>query len=185
MGSEQDMILKVNNRISECRAANRKILNIDKVRYLIWHRILLNDILLSCGDTDAVSIARAFTNKDLGTDGKCPYHIVVLEDGTMEQMLPLTIRGAHARALNGCSWGVAAVGDFRKEPPKPIQMRSIRWLTRALYPINGGLDIGGHTEFDDTTKYKGHDCPGSYFDVATLKDYVKSPVVALDAGIVV
>lgn len=169
------------DRTAECRAANPNntaILLRLAISHLVVHRTDLDTLDPEANpdpvpndQLDGPALALRFANPRLGTAGRIPYHFLLRADEptwTLEQMLPLSARGAHAIGYNWRAIGVAAVGDFRRYPPQPGAYDKLVRLCGLLIPINGGLLTVGHTDLPgaaaDTTKV----CPGSYLPVKPL-----------------
>ena len=138
------------NKIAESNALNNRVLVRESLLYLFVHETSLcipgpdNPEPIQCEDLDGVSLARVFKTMPkpwpdgLGTGGLCPYTFLIRKDksATVEQMLPLFIRGAHAQKYNPVSISVAVVGHFNKEQVLDEQLNKLIQLCVALYPIN-------------------------------------------------
>lgn len=165
--------LSIHNRITACQNANQKVLPQAAVKMLVLHRTDLHvfdpvanphpipDDLL-----DGPALAARFKNKGLGTGGITPYHFLIranTPEFAVEQILPLSLRGAHAAGYNWQSYGIACVGDFRKSPVPEGMWLNLCELMSLLIPINGGLDAAGHSDLpgacpSDPNKV----CPGTH-----------------------
>lgn len=171
---------RVVDRIGECHAINRRALVPASVRYVVVHRISLalktddNPYPIPDHLLDGPALVGRFARPALGTGGACPYHVLVRYDGTAEQLIPMSVMGAHAVNYNGCSWGVACVGDTRKRPLRDRQWEALREVCRRLAVHNGGLDIVGHTSLSNGSHDPGKVCPGEYLSVDALEREVAS-----------
>lgn len=173
--------LFVINRIAECRAVNKnngKILPHSVLSHLVIHRTdldtldpLTNPDPIANALLDGPALALRFNNKGLGTGGLIPYHFLLRADAptwTLEQLLPISIRGAHAVGFNWRGLGVAAVGDFRKYAPPAGQYAKLVQLTALLIVIQKGLITAGHTDLAGASIDSGKVCPGAYLPVKVL-----------------
>ena len=174
----------VSNRVSECRNKNKKVLPRAAVRYLVIHRTDLNTFdpftnprPVPDDKLDGPALAKRFQDAPaahpagLGTGGLTPYHFLIRANAplyTVEQILPLTLRGAHTIGFNWQSWGIALVGDFRKASPPPTQYVNLVSLVAMLLPTNGGLQVMGHTDAPDTSVDPGKRCPGVGLSTAQI-----------------
>jgi hypothetical protein len=74
-------------------------------------------------------------------------------------MLPLLVRGAHARKWNASSWAIAVVGDYNKEDMPP----GIRLLTcqiASVLSVISNMGMFGHSELPESSTDPGKHCPG-------------------------
>jgi len=126
-------------------------------------------------------IVMRFCDLELGTGGRPPYHVHVFGDGRVEQVLPLTIRGSHARGFNWRSIGVAVIGNTDEREIGGVQLYSLIWVLRVLRPLNKGLTISGHTELPGATSDPNKRCPGKYLSMEWVRASVaENPVVSGD-----
>lgn len=172
----------VANRISECLRGMGLPMGRDHVDLLVVHRISLANVGIDDDDLDGPKLANAFaTNEELKptTGGRVPYHLLIKPDGLIEQMLPLSIRGTHAKGYNWRSWGVACVGDFRQRPPAGPQTRALTKLLARLVVLTSDARIVGHTQLDGASADVNKICPGSYL---LLPSIVKQVVEELPAA---
>lgn len=137
-----------------------------RVRHVVVHRTSLRNLGVADVACDAETWAKyAKTHRaKLKTGGKSPYHFLILLDGTIEQALPLGVRGNHAAGYNAESWAAALVGDFRMHPPRPVQWRALVRLCSVLVPHTRGLTIVSHDQVRDPPK----DCPGEGLSLPSL-----------------
>ena len=163
------------NRITECAAPNKRKPDLLHVRYLVIHRISLakkidaNPDPIKDDDLDAAALARVFRNKEMGTGGWVPYHLILNANGRCEQTMPLSCVGAHAKGYNSQSIAIAAIGDFRKHEPPITQMRPLSRECARLVMINRGLTIGGHTrDFPGSSADEDKVCPGPFLSIPKL-----------------
>jgi len=126
-------------------------------------------------------VVRAFRNRDMGTGQRTPYHALVCQDeaGTVEQLIPLSCRGAHAgdnRPLNnreGYNWrslAVAVAGNADERNPTPPQYSSLARVCSEWLPLRpGGLFIVGHTDLEGASSDPNKRCPGQFLSVHALR----------------
>jgi hypothetical protein len=179
------------NRIAECRTVNKRngqVLPRTVLSHLVIHRTDL-DTLDPRANPDPVpnelldgpALALRFNSVGLGTGGLIPYHFLLRADAliwTLEQILPLSVRGAHAVGFNWRGIGVAAVGDFRKYPPPAGQYNKLVKLCALLIPINGGLVTAGHTDLSGASVDASKVCPGSFLPVKVLAGHALATLPA-------
>ena len=148
---------------------------------------------------DSVAAARFFASGPGAryTGGNVPYHYIGTYHG-VDQLLPLDVRGAHARRW-GNAWGIgfAQVGDFRAVPPSKEQWRRAVEVCADLLPglaplpaelrsvlpdaLLWGLPIYGHGEVpacfqSGTGKHQPHGryaCPGRLWDMDDFRTAVQ------------
>ncbi len=97
--------------------------------------------------------------KDIG------YHKLIDAAGTVHDGRPLDQEGAHARGLNGRSFGVCCIGNFENEEPSGEMFDSLKSLITDLcrdyriLPSNilGHCETGSVLNIEITTK-----CPGNH-----------------------
>jgi len=172
----------VTNSTTACARVNGnpgKMMPLVAVRYLVIHRTSLDHYDARANpnpvdniDLSGIQLAEAFANKGLGTGGRIPYHFLVRADSKVEQMLPLTQRGAHAIGYNYRSIGIACVGDYRYQPPTPEVWDQLVRLVAALLPLNGGLMLAGHSDLQGATGDTGKVCPGKHLPIGELAEQV-------------
>ena len=100
------------------------------------------------------------------------YHLVIREDGTIEQGRPLNTVGAHAGSEgNSDSIAVCLTGDFTRQPPAIKQMKSlvelIGWL-KELYSFD--LEVVRHCDLAATQ------CPGNLLPWSELQQALGSHI---------
>lgn len=156
----------ITTKIKESSDGRHHFRQLSSLNKIIIHRI---------GETiglDAASISRWFIHHPVegGTGAEVPYHFVVLKTGSIEQALPISEIGYHARRYNGTSIAIVCVGDFRKYAPTEAQFNSVKNLCAALcQKLDLALPIFGHTELDGASSDKAKDCPGAKFNLPMLK----------------
>lgn len=169
------------NKIAVCRTVNKnngKVLPRSVLSHLVIHRTDLDTLDPVANPNpvpnellDGQALAIRFANAALGTGGLIPYHFLFRADApvwTIEQLLPLSVRGSHAVGFNWRGIGVAAVGDFRKYAPPAGMYEKLVKLTALLIPINGGLVTAGHTDLSGASADANKVCPGSFLPVKVL-----------------
>ena len=167
------------NRIIACRNTNCKILPYAALKFVILHRTDLCTLDLQAnphpienGLLDGPELAERFKNRNLGTAGLTPYHFLIRAndpDFTIEQLIPITLRGAHAIGYNWRSLAVACVGDFRTNYIPHKMWNSLCELLALLIPINGGLDVVGHTDLPGAAADPNKVCPGQHLSPVSAK----------------
>lgn len=151
----------------------------------IRYRKSLNTILfhrLSVAE-DAKEIARWFNihGPSAIRSRFMPYGMVIPRNQpegksvVIEQCFPLNHIGPHAFKMNTASYGIAVVGDFRKEKPTPKQTAACCWIALRLFDklqqtANRDLLITTHGNVNNATSDPnklagGRDaCPGDLFN---------------------
>jgi hypothetical protein len=110
------------------------------------------------------------------TGGRDPYSLLVLADGSIDQLVEIGQVSPHAANANRYALGVAVAGDFRTHAPTEAQ-----WSTCvALAALFGAWDLEsiGHTELPDSTADKDKVCPGSKFSVSELRSVARTSPLA-------
>lgn len=156
------------NRIAECYDGHGATLSM--VEFLVVHHCSLRH--LAPGNPHPIEdhrltgpeLAKRFRDSGLGTGGRCPYHVLILWDGQIEQLLPLDVKGAHVPGYNYRSIAVATVGE--RTPPSRSQRHSLIKVLTALALHSGGARIAGHTQL---VPGAGKVCPHPGLDLATVR----------------
>ena len=170
----------VESRILECYPGGGLPLRHQDVQYAVIHwtslakRVPENPNPIQDGLLTGPLLAQAFRqNALLGTGKRVPYHVLILDDdkGTAQQLLPMSIRGSHARGYNRFSWAVAVVGEGR--PPSPPQRERLVQILAAWLPANGGLRVKGHMELPGASADPNKSCPGPWINPTVLGDEAK------------
>lgn len=88
------------------------------------------------------------------------YHFLILKNGTVWWLNPLTDRVWHAREANAASLGIALHGNFERIPPSPHQAQALRLLKDVLEKeiLRRPLTVKGHA--DVMPKDRPTVCPG-------------------------
>lgn len=105
--------------------------------------------------------------------GADDYHFCINKDGTLKQIVPLTDKGAHAKAFNATTIGIAIFGCFARRMPganyhaTQPQIDTCIALMRSLNALYGNtLWAAGHSQLgtagtDVAQKLvTGYTCPG-------------------------
>jgi hypothetical protein len=158
------------NKITECDDGKPRMREISKIEKVVVHKV--GD---SLGETGP-EIARSFkdTSKYAAgsyTGGEMPYTFIIRKDGTIDQCLPMTDTGPHARKWNSSSVSVACIGDFTKHAPTNEQECALIDLLTAL--AGYGLTIHGHTELPGSSSDPKKQCPGPHLDLNAMRNEVK------------
>lgn len=119
------------------------------------------------------------------------YHLFIPKDGSVQWALGqggfdlgFELRGAHAVGYNARSIGIAVYGCFDLEPegkpqfPKPTnlhptqaQLDTLDVLCRGLQWWLGDIvNLAGHTELPNATRFPGKRCPGRNLDMSKLRE---------------
>ena len=172
------------NRTLVCRqhnANNKKVLPTAAVTHIVIHRTDLcvfdpvaNPHPVPNALLDGPALAERFCNVALGCGGCIPYHFLIRVNAptwTVEQLLPLSIRGAHAIGYNYRSWGIAVLGDFRRAAPPVGQYDALVQLVALLLPAvrPDGLIVAGHTDLPGAAANSKKVCPGSFLPAAKVR----------------
>lgn len=155
-----------------------RALRIDAIETVVVHRLSLardvpqNPRVVDDSRLDGECIADGFIgHKQMGTGGEVPYHVLVRQDATVEQLLPLIQRGAHAIGYNARSWAVAVAGNWDETAmPTHICEAMIDVVaTLAVLPMN----VHGHTELAGASKDPKKRCPGRFVNMDEIREAVR------------
>lgn len=105
------------------------------------------------------------------TGGEMPYTFLVRRDGQIDQCLPVSEIGPHARKWNRPGAGLAIAGDFRKEAPTEEQVLSVSNFC-AIWAA-WGCSIRSHDELDGGSEDKNKACPGALFPADSVKQFAQ------------
>lgn len=179
----------ITDKTEECTTGKEQPLAWERLTYIVIHRVSLARKTKSNPDPipdamlDGPELAKVFRDRGLGTGGKPPYHFLVCQGGTIDQLLPITKRGAHAIGYNAMSVAVAVVGDFRHKTPAPAQEQAIVELCAALVPVKrNGLLIVGHTDVPGSSADENKVCPGAYLSTPDLVRKVRDRLQETQPG---
>ena len=89
--------------------------------------------------------------------------------GGVENPLPESERGAHARAI-----GVALEGNFEREPPGDAQLEALRGLLVEIKLRYPDIVIGGHRQ----VRGEHTRCPGRRFPLKALREWAADGLIA-------
>lgn len=158
-----------------------KRLHIPSVSHVVVHRCDLHHLgpdnpqPIPDDQLTGVELARRFRASakappnGLGTYGRIPYHATIDTRATIEQLLPLSAMGAHAKGYNWRSWGVAVIGDTDQRPMSADQWEALVWVCSSWGIANNGLIIAGHTSLPGASADPSKRCPGRYVPIARLE----------------
>lgn len=145
----------------------------DAIQGVVVHRIEVSQEDSTYRD-DPFDVLRFFREHPIGvgaTGGDMPYPVLITPDGRVTQTLPLLRISPHAVRHNPTTIGVAALGDFRREPPSALQREALVWVCAALLaqcqheaPI-----LFGHDELSEATRDPNKECPGRHLDMNALR----------------
>lgn len=110
------------------------------------------------------------------TGGRDPYSLLVLADGSVDQLCEIGEVTPHAAQANIYALGIAMVGDMRARPPTPAQWQTCVTLAALWYAW--GLESQGHTMLDGASSDPGKVCPGSHFGLPQLRTASRSSEIA-------
>jgi N-acetylmuramoyl-L-alanine amidase len=149
--------LRVRNRIAEvqCSQPRRKV---DEVDLLIIHCTGLSydrDHPVPDDECDPVYLTEVLRRAP-GLGG-IPYWGVIDRRGLLHQIVPLLTETYHALEYNRRSLGLALFGE--REPATAAQYDTLVWACALLVPINGGLQIEGHSLLPRATHDAHKICP--------------------------
>lgn len=116
---------------------------------------------------DAAEIASFF--QEFPPIGKMAYHLIVKEDGKIEQALPLHYNAPGAINLNPNFIQVGVVGNFKKKPPTVAQGLALSRLCTSLCRVIGTMDVRGHVETEGAYSDPSKQCPGEHLNMAGLR----------------
>ena len=114
------------------------------------------------------------------TGGQMPYGLLVLPSGIMQQALPFSEYGPHARRWSFKAFALAVIGDFTKHAPTAEQWLSCIEIGALLQAC--GCAPRGHTELEGASRDASKQCPGGFFDMLALRAEIEThPNVKLAA----
>lgn len=149
--------LVVANRIPDCLLPKeRRPLDTDAIRYLVVHRVSLAAVGIPDLELDGPKLV-AWQRTQPGLTRGC-YHLLIKPGGEVEQMLPLSQRGAHSVGYNSRSIAVAIVGDFRDHVPETAQFASLIKVGEALMPLC--REMVAHSDLPGGSRDPKKVCPG-------------------------
>jgi len=174
--------MHVVDRIADCGGFDDLMpMSLDALSHIVIHRQSLAqfdemenpqptpDLML-----DAVVLAERFRDRStqLGrhTGWRRPYHLLILadRDATVEQLIPLSCRGTHAKDYNYKSWGVALVGNSDQRPPSRAQYDRLVDTIALLSQYKDGLKIAGHTDLPGASGDPNKRCPGRFLPLGPV-----------------
>jgi hypothetical protein len=148
-----------------------------RVRYIVMHHCSLaklapgNPNPVPDDYLDAAAIAGRFMDEGLGTGGRPPYHGITTMAEVNEQILPLSIRGAHAIGYNAESIAWCVAGESR--PASLRQLEAAAEACAMLVLHTGGAEIVGHTDLPGASSDPKKRCPRPTLDVAQFRSMVR------------
>jgi hypothetical protein len=112
-------------------------------------------------------------NRALGTGCMRPYHVLIRQDGTVDQCLKLMLRGSHGIIYNSTTLAVVTAGEAGLTPEQRAVLPAV--LADMLL-LTDGSPIVGHTSMPAATR-PGHPiCPHPTTDVQALTNEAMSLV---------
>lgn len=107
-----------------------------------------------------------------------PYTFLIASDGSVHQMLPLGVAGAHTRGFNQSGYGIAFLGDFRFEAPSAAQIDGGVAVCVALLKQLGlsprAVRVLSHDEARATMGEPPKECPGQGFPLEEFRARVQA-----------
>ena len=91
-----------------------------------------------------------------------PFHYRIDATGGIENLLPESERGAHARSI-----GVVLSGDFNVTTPSEAQLGALRGLLLQIKLRHPHITVGGHRQ----VRGERTDCPGRRFPLTALRKW--------------
>jgi len=168
-------VIHVVNQIPVCWDGNGRQLKRDRIRHLILHRCSLSQFVEEANPfpiddslLDGPGLASRFKNRKLGTGGRVPYQIIIGRSGRVEQLLPLSIQGAHARIHNPTSIGVAVIGRTDRHEATEVQYDSLVEVCRLFLAVPG-IDLAAHDALAGASGDPNKSCPGKYLPLGPLR----------------
>ena len=159
------------DKTRELYDGNGMAIDANDLMLVVVHRISLAKRGVTDGDLNGHSLVAGFVDSSMGTGGRTPYHLLVMADGTCEQMLPLSVRGSHSKGYNRKSIAVAVVGEH--DQCTPAQFNKLAKVCAVLLTMNGGLRLAGHTSLHGASADAGKICPAPVVDIEELDRVVK------------
>ncbi len=126
---------------------------------------------------DAFGIATFYRSHPQWTGGHMPYTFVFRPDGIVEQALPISEVGPHARRWSSPYIGCVFLGDFRKHAPSRAQWYCGVDLITELCGWMGHVTIARHDKLPGGSSSLNKECPGPLFDVETFTKDVRDNLV--------
>lgn len=173
----RQQINPVVNRVGECYDGKGKPILFIDLAFVVIHRLSLahkteeNPNPVPDASLDAMDIVEIFKNHGMGTGGRPPYHIIIRRDplGTIEQILPIMVQGAHAIGYNSRSIAVAVIGNSDERPPTSEQHAGLVKVCQTLCRLNHGLQLVGHTDLPGAPSGDpSKKCPGQYLPLGPV-----------------
>lgn len=138
--------------------------------------VAIHRLATSLGST-ADEISRSFQRRGgrysagAYTGHEMPYTLVVTRLGDIQQALPLSEVGPHARRFSASMIGVAVLGDFRTESPGNEQWSRVRELSAwlCLWCRKNGAAVYGHDELPGGSADPEKSCPGKLWDMHRMR----------------
>jgi hypothetical protein len=136
-----------------------------KKEYIILHHSATPDGLV-LKDFDAIKRYHMEVNgwRDIG------YHWIVERIDGVLTAIPGRLEsdtGAHCLGHNSDAIGICIVGDYTKTPPDDETYRFVAALCKQIKTRHPIKEVGGHRDYYATA------CPGNFFDVEKVRQYVK------------
>lgn len=157
-------------------------LKLRHLRFTVIHRLSLanrargNPRPVPDAELTGADVVERFRDPLLGTGGMTPYHVLIRHDGTVEQLLRLSVRGQHMtdvraspRWYNWRTLAIAVVGNTDEGPPTVEQYGALIRVVRDLMPLTRGA-VGGHTDYPGASSDPHKRCPGKFLDPLGVRD---------------
>jgi N-acetylmuramoyl-L-alanine amidase len=175
--------MSVNNVTSQCAYAGNPILAAPVDLLVVHHCSLSTDADGNDPIADDLltgpALAWRFANHGLGTGGLLPYHALVTRSARIDQMLPLSREGMHAREYNRRSLAVVTAGEHGITPQ--MYWALVRCLAAWVVWTSGAI-IRGHTQLPDASADPHKVCPHPSLDMDALVSDVAGRLNQHNAG---
>lgn len=119
------------------------------------------------------------TGRELVLQGQAEYNLFIRKDGTVDVVVPLEYRAAHAVGYNSRSVGIAVYGCFMDEldgrkcfnaHPTQAQLDSLDLVILGLqWWLGTKLAVNGHTELPGASRDPKKVCPGPNLDLNAVR----------------
>lgn len=178
--------MKLIDVIEQCADNRESPRPVEDIQGFAVHRIGFEDWTIDrLEQASPVNIARRFIDDPevaKYTGGELPYTFLIDGAGIWWQCLRLTDVGRHARRWNAPMVGVGVIGDFRRQPPQPMQRAALVDGLAEMLPALGIDPLGqawlgaltaprlaGHDELPGGSADTGKRCPGQHLSMRDLR----------------
>lgn len=174
----------VENLVSACYVPGEVgLLNLSRLRYLVVHMCSFKALAKENPNPIADELLDAPSMSERQRQdpniAHPAYHVVVKLDGTVQQCLPLSRHGSHARAYNSESLAICIVGEG--EPAEMTQLGPAGEVAALLHMFassssdnSHAVDVVGHTELPDASRDRTKRCPWPRVTMDQFRGLVRS-----------